>query len=527
MPSAPRSAGSDDHALGDYARFIELSSEGYVRFDLDPPVNTREPVHAQAEQLLGHARIGLCNETYVRMHGVQSPAGMLGRPLVELLAGTREEQLGFMVAFLMSGYRLDNLLLAERGASGNVFRTLNNLHGDVVDGRLNTLWVVKREVTDLVDAQEALQAAKDRATRIIELASILVVSLDREGRVLEFNRTAEQVTGYTRAEIERRSWFDIMAPRKQFPKVHEEFRRLLEGGEPSVFEMPLQTPSGDERFIVWQNNPIIEDGKSVGTISFGIDITFRQRMEEALRRLNEELENRVAERTADLEATNRELESFAYSVSHDLRAPLRGIDGFTQALVEDYGDKLDGRALDYCRRVRRAAARMDQLIDDLLTLSRITRAEMNLVEVDISALAEDILHLLHEREPGRHVRYHVQRGLKARCDSGLARILFENLLDNAWKYTKKIPEATFDVSSRWDGGRLVFTVGDNGAGFDMKFADKLFAPFQRLHSAEEYTGTGIGLATVQRIVARHGGRVWAESEVGKGARFEFILPSSR
>jgi PAS domain S-box-containing protein len=527
MPSAPRSVASEDLALGEYARFIQLSSEGYVRFALTPAVDTREPVHAQAEQILRHARVNLCNETFLRMHGDPSAAAMLGRPLADLLAGTREEQLGFMVAFLMSGYRLDNLLLAEQGVQGRVFRTLNNLHGDVEEGRLTTLWAVKREVTDLVNAQEELQAARDRATRIIELASVLVVSLDREGRVIEFNRTAEHVTGYSRAEIERRSWFDIVAPRQHFPQVHEEFRRLLEGGEPSVFEMPLLTPSGDERFIVWQNNPIIEDGKPVGTISFGIDITFRQRMEEALRRLNEELENRVAERTADLEATNRELESFAYSVSHDLRAPLRGIDGFTQALVEDYGGQLDERALDYCRRVRRAAARMGQLIDDLLTLSRITRAEMNWVELDVSAQAEDILSLLHEREPERRVRYHVQRGMRARGDAGLVRILFENLLDNAWKYTNKVPEASIEVSARWEGGRLVFTVGDNGAGFDMKFADKLFAPFQRLHSAEQYTGTGIGLATVQRIVARHGGRVWAEAEVGKGARFEFILPSIR
>jgi signal transduction histidine kinase len=289
----------------------------------------------------------------------------------------------------------------------------------------------------------------------------------------------------------------------------------------------MLTATGDERYIVWQNNPIVEGGRIAGTISFGMDITARRRMEEALRTLNEQLELRVEERTAELGAANRELESFAYSVSHDLRAPLRAIDGFTQALVEDYGDKLDQRAFDYCGRVRKAAGRMGQLIDDLLVLSRITRAEMRFEDVNLSALATDILALLHEREPERQVRTHVQAGLRARGDVGLLRILLENLLDNAWKYTNKIEQADIEVGARWENNRQVFFVRDNGAGFDMAFAGKLFAPFQRLHSAQDYAGTGIGLATVQRIVARHGGRVSATAQVNQGAIFEFVLPSHR
>lgn len=512
---------------GPYARFIHLASEGYVRFDLNPPADTTLPVHAQAEFILLNARIGLCNETLARLYGNPTAAPMLGVPFGDLLAGSREEQLGFIVAFIMSGFRLDNLLLSERGNEGKFFRTLNNMVGDVENGHLVRIWGVKRDVTDLVSAQEEMQTAKDRATHLIDLASILVVTLDANGHVREFNRTAERITGYSRGEIERRSWFEIMAPKRLFPQVHEEFRRLLAGGEPSVFEMPLTTATGDERYIVWQNNPILENGKSVGTISFGMDITDRQRMEEALRRLNEELENRVTERTADLAASNRELESFAYSVSHDLRAPLRGIDGFTQALLEDYGDKLDERGLDYCHRVRRASTRMGQLINDLLTLSRISRAELTWKDIDVTALAEEILAFLHERDRERRVRWYVQKDLKTKGDTGLVRILFENLLDNAWKYTKNTKDTIIDVCARWEGGRLVFTVGDNGAGFDMKYADKLFAPFQRLHSADDYVGTGIGLATVQRIVVRHGGRIWVDSEIGKGARFHFILPSIR
>jgi PAS domain S-box-containing protein len=507
--------------------FLDLASEGLWRFDVDPPVAATLSVHQQAEAIVRNARIGFCNDIFARQFGFDTAKGMAGVSFAELLSSSREEQLGFVVAFIMSGYRLDNLLLAERRRDGNLFRSLNNLSGELEDGRLVRIWGVKRDVTDLVSAQQALQEAKDHAEQLIELASIMVVGLDRDGRVRAFNRTAESITGYSRADLERRNWFEVMAPPSLYPQVEQEFRRLLAGGDASTFEMPLLTATGDERYIVWQNNPITEDGRVVGTISFGLDITSRQRTEEALRMLNEQLETRVAERTADLAAANRELESFAYSVSHDLRAPLRSIDGFTQALIEDYGSTLDDRARDYCARVRKSAARMGQLIDDLLVLSRITRAEMRMVDVDLTAMANEILALLREREPGRRVRFHVQAGLRVRGDVGLLRIMMENLLDNAWKYTRKTEEADIEVGARWEGGRQVFFVRDNGAGFDMALAGKLFAPFQRLHSAQDYAGTGIGLATVQRIAARHGGRVSASSQVGKGALFEFVLPSQR
>ncbi len=510
-----------------YRHFLQLASEGLWRFDLGTPVATNLAVHDQAEAIAREARVGLCNDTFARQFGCDRPEAMQGIAFGDLLSSSREEQLGFIVAFIMSGYRLDDLLLAERRRDGGVFRSLNNLSGEVEDGHLVRIWGVKRDVTDLVMAQEALQEAKDHAERLIELASIMVVGLDCEGRVRAFNRTAENITGYLRSDIEQRNWFEIMAPPRHFPKVSEEFQRLLAGGEPSTFELPMLTATGDERYIVWQNNPIVEDGRIAGTISFGMDITARRRMEDALRTLNEQLEQRVEERTAELGAANRELESFAYSVSHDLRAPLRAIDGFTQALVEDYADKLDQRAVDYCGRVRKAAGRMGRLIDDLLVLSRITRAEMRFEEVNLSALATDILALLHEREPERRVRTHVQEGLRARGDVGLLRILLENLLDNAWKYTNKTENADIEVGARWENNRQVFYVRDNGAGFDMALAGKLFAPFQRLHSAQDYAGTGIGLATVQRIVARHGGRVSATAEVNHGAVFELVLPSHR
>jgi PAS domain S-box-containing protein len=521
------STDSPDSIEGQFRHFLQLASEGLWRFDLNTPVSTDLPVHEQAEAIVRDARVGLCNGMFARQFGYDKPQAMQGIAFGDLLSSSREEQLGFIVAFIMSGYRLDNLLLAERRRDASVFRSLNNLSGEVENGHLMRVWGVKRDVTDLVVAQEALQEAKDHAERLIELASIMVVGLDCDGRVHAFNRTAENITGYLRADLERKNWFEIMAPAQLFPQVSEEFKRLIAGGEPSTFELPMLTATGDERYIVWQNNPIVESGRITGTVSFGMDITARRRMEEALRTLNEQLEMRVEERTAELGAANRELESFAYSVSHDLRAPLRAIDGFTQALVEDYGGNLDQRAIDYCTRVRKAAGRMGQLIDDLLVLSRITRTEMRLEDVDLSALATDILALQREREPERQVRTHVQAGLRVRGDVGLLRILLENLLDNAWKYTNKTDHADIEVGARWENNHQVFYVRDNGAGFDMAFAGKLFAPFQRLHSAQDYAGTGIGLATVQRIVARHGGRVSATAKVNQGAVFEFVLPSHR
>jgi signal transduction histidine kinase len=238
-----------------------------------------------------------------------------------------------------------------------------------------------------------------------------------------------------------------------------------------------------------------------------------------LRSLNATLERTVH----DQALLNRELEAFSYSVSHDLRAPLRSIDGFAQALREDWGDRLDETAQDHLSRVRNAAQRMGRLIDDLLKLSRLTRAQVNRTDVDLSQLAHEIAGELRERNPTRDVSWAIAPDLRAQCDPALARIMLENLLGNAWKFTSKTPKARieFDVAPNSDG--RTFVVRDNGAGFDMKYADKLFAPFQRLHGEREFPGSGIGLATVQRIIRKHGGNVDTRAEVGRGASFFFTL----
>jgi PAS domain S-box-containing protein len=323
-------------------------------------------------------------------------------------------------------------------------------------------------------------------------------------------------------------WLSLLHPADR-ERLDAKTRRLPERGETSFHdEFRAMHRSKGLRWMLSRGQVFYDEhGNGVSMRGTIVDITDRKLAEEQIQKLNRELEQRVWERTKDLAASNAELESFAYSVSHDLRAPLRGIDGFSQALLEDYGHLFDERAQEYVQRVRSGARRMGELIDDLLNLSRLSRRTIVSEEVDLSELAREITDRLAEQEPDRQVRVAVSPGVTCVGDAGLLRVVLDNLLGNAWKFTRGRTDAFVEFGVAHQNGERAFFVRDNGIGFDPRYANKLFGAFQRLHKRDDFEGSGIGLATVKRIVHRHLGRVWAEGAVEGGATFYFTIGDRR
>lgn len=382
--------------------------------------------------------------------------------------------------------------------------------------------------TDRGRAEEALRTSQARLTEAQRIGRIGSWELDLASSYFLWSEEINRIFEATEppGQVNYATFLKNIHPddRQQFDKT---FTEAIAAGKPYDGTHRLRMRDGRVKFVqVRAETHCDADGKPLKVVGTTQDITEQHLAQQEIQRLNAELESRVQVRTAELMSANRELESFAYSISHDLRAPLRGIDGFSQLLIEEYRDKLDKQGQDYLGRVRRAAQRMGTLIDDILELSRVTRLEMRRVRVDLSQIARDVLEERKQSEPQSRVAWQIAPDCVAVGDPQLLRVLMQNLLENAWKYSGRAANPAIEFGREDAGGNTVFFVRDNGVGFDMHYADRLFRPFQRLHSPEEFEGTGVGLATVARVVNRHGGRVWAESAAGRGATFRFTLGRS-
>lgn len=445
---------------------------------------------------------------FFHLDGV-TPLAPEQRPALRALAGESVDNFRFLIRGRLSGGP-ERIL---QGHSRGLLSPEGDLYGAVL---------VFSDITAAYRAEQALKDSEQRYRTLFECNPHPMWVYDLESlRFLTVNDAALAHYGYSRAEFLSMTIKDI--------RPVDEIRPMLESIEGS--DAP-RGPGASWRHRL-KGGRLIDVEISSHTLDYGgraarmvlaLDITQRRLAQQALEHINETLERRVAERTRELALSNRELESFSYSVSHDLRAPLQVIDGFGRALLSGHAGQLDDRARHYLDRIRDNTRQMGQLIDDLLSLAQVARTEIRAQRINLAPMAAKTVERLRQRHPDREVLVEIEDDITCSGDAGLLGVVLENLLENAWKFTARTPMARIRVGQRAGerGERVVF-VSDNGAGFDMAYADKLFNAFQRLHAASEFKGTGIGLATVHRIITRHGGRVWAESAPGEGALFQFTL----
>jgi len=386
---------------------------------------------------------------------------------------------------------------------------------------------LQEEVQERINAQQALKESEEKYRSLFE-KSVSPMLLAKGVQFIDGNAAALKMLGLDSIDELQKLTVPDISPEIQpdgtpSKTLAETILADLKSQGSAYIEWSHQRKNGEVFPVAISLTMIGIEDDEILTHVIWQDISDRKLAEEELIKYHQQLEELVEERTNELTAVNKELEAFSFSVSHDLRAPLRSIDGFSQALLEDFGDTLDNDGHDYLQRIRAAAQRMGQLIDALLDLSRVTRRELQKETVDLSAIAQDTLNDLQHNEAERHVDCIIQPDVRAKGDKLLLRIVLANMLGNAWKYTSKNPQAQIEFGCKSENGETIYFIRDNGAGFDMDFSGKLFGAFQRMHRDDEFPGTGVGLATVSRIINKHGGRIWAESAPGKGATFYFTL----
>uniref|UniRef100_A0A831XN19 histidine kinase n=1 Tax=Geobacter metallireducens TaxID=28232 RepID=A0A831XN19_GEOME len=504
--------------LDEYQRSQDHLTESEERYRL--------LVDSSPDAILIHAagRYVFANPAALKLYGAAHPDQLVGRPITDFVHPDSHQAVAERLRLLYNERR--PVPLAEQ--------RLIRLDGTVVDVDVISIpftylgepavQVVLRDISQRKLAEATIARARDFYVKLFDEFPLPVWRADASGYCNYHNRTWLSLTGRTFDEEAGTGWVEALHPDDR-ARCLTLWQEAFTARRPLIVEYRLRRHDGSYRTILDCSTPYDDlDGEFAGFIGACVDITDRKNAEEEVRRLNAELEERVRERTVLLETANRELESFSYSVSHDLRAPLRHIDGFSAMLLEDCGDSLPETAVSYLERIKTASRRMGQLIDDLLDLSRVSRSAMRRESVDLSRMARELAREYEEANPARRVTFEIADGVVAVGDPTLLRVALHNLLDNAWKYSGKKDSARIRFGETVvDGERAIF-VSDDGAGFDMRYVNKLFGPFQRLHSADEFEGTGIGLATVQRIAQRHGGRAWAEGEEGKGATFYLAIP---
>lgn len=496
------------------------------------------------------------NESFLNISGY-SITEVQGKKIADLHLWAREEEHALAGKEILQNSTLRNREFLFRKKSGEIITGLFSADIITISEEICVLSSIN-DITDRLKAERARAANENLLNKVFNLLPVGLWFADGQGKLLRGNPAGIKIWGAEHhvsmeeygvfkarrypsgKEIAPDDWALAHTIRERVTVIDE----LLE----------IDAFDGSKKIILNYTTPVLDEGgRMMGAVVVNQDITAQKRAEEEIARLNEQLEQKVAEQTGELRnsqlallnlvddlnattrdinqvnqtltATNKELEAFSYSVSHDLRAPLRGIDGFSQALLEDCQDKLDATGKNYLERIRTGTQRMGLLIDDMLKLSRITRTEFKRESVDLSAMVQDILLTVRQNNPARDVQANIQKDIIMEGDRYLLEIALTNLLENAWKFTGKTENARIEFGTELTDGKSVMFIRDNGVGFDMAYVDKLFGAFQRLHSTAEFPGTGIGLATVQRIIHRHGGQIWAAGEIGRGAVFFFTLPA--
>ena len=472
----------------------------------------------------GQGKLRLVNEALAKFHG-GTIAGMEGKGIhdfgslpQEMVARFAEEDrdvLRLKIA-LHSHARV-------RDAAGNLHDFDTNkspLFNE--DGSCDKILVVTTDITERKQAEEALRENRELLNSIISGTPDAVYVKDTAGKYLLFNCAAQELAGKRLEEVLGRDDTEVFAPRDAQAMMKGD-RTIRAAGAVEIFEDAITDAQGKKRIFHTTKGPLYDNqGNLTGIFGISRDVSDQKQAEEEFRKLNDELDKRVSERTAQLEAAIREQESFSYSVSHDLRSPLRHINSHAAILMEELGASISPEGLEHLERICKASSKMAVLIDDLLELARTTRLPLTEEQIDLSRLVTISSLVLQQADKTRRVEFTIADGLQVQGDKTLLRLVVDNLLSNAWKYTVQEKVARIEVGSEFLDGQQVFFVSDNGTGFDMAYSDKLFDAFQRLHGAE-YEGNGIGLATVKRAIERHGGTIWAEGEVGNGATFYFTL----